>query len=102
MLNLRRFNGTSDTESSSEPPRFSNFSIGFRVPTDLLGNIGQPLDHGDSDTTDDYGCWADAAAAGESSGTEVPTEYSGPTSESSGTYCADGEMGRASGIVYAP
>ena len=50
MLNLRQFNdaaGPSTTNSDVE--HFSRFSVNFRVPSHLLGNIGEPLDHNQSD-----------------------------------------------------
>ncbi|EKM56299.1 uncharacterized protein PHACADRAFT_207577 [Phanerochaete carnosa HHB-10118-sp] len=48
MLNLRQLNHTA-SQSSSDPQHFSRFSVSFRVPSDLLGNIGEPLDHGQSE-----------------------------------------------------
>ena len=49
MLNLRQLNNTDNTETNSDPHHFSRFSIDFRVPSDLLGNIGEPLDHSQSE-----------------------------------------------------
>ena len=49
MLNLRQLNNTDNTETNSDAQHFSRFSIDFRVPSDLLGNIGEPLDHSQSE-----------------------------------------------------
>ena len=49
MLNLRQLNKTDNTETNSDAHHFSRFSIDFRVPSDLLGNIGEPLDHSQSE-----------------------------------------------------
>ena len=46
MLNLRQLHGTNDAETTSVERKFSQFSVNFRVPSDLLGNIGEPLDQG--------------------------------------------------------
>ena len=45
MLNLRQLNKADNTQSNSDAQHFSRFSLEFRVPSDLLGNIGEPLDH---------------------------------------------------------
>ncbi|EKM51647.1 uncharacterized protein PHACADRAFT_199151 [Phanerochaete carnosa HHB-10118-sp] len=46
ILNLRQLSQTDSTESTADVDRFSRFSVpNFRVPSDLLGNIGEPLDH---------------------------------------------------------
>ncbi|EKM60186.1 uncharacterized protein PHACADRAFT_246031, partial [Phanerochaete carnosa HHB-10118-sp] len=34
---------------------FSRFSVSFRVPSDVLGNIGEPLDHGQSEQVEEAG-----------------------------------------------
>ena len=49
MLNLRQLNRTDNTQTNSDAQHFSRFSMNFRVPSDLLGNIGEPLDHGQSE-----------------------------------------------------
>ena len=49
MLNLRQLNNTDNTETNSDAHHFSRFSIDFRVPSGLLGNIGEPLDHSQSE-----------------------------------------------------
>ncbi|EKM56266.1 uncharacterized protein PHACADRAFT_207547 [Phanerochaete carnosa HHB-10118-sp] len=46
ILNLRQLNLGAMTESNSDARHFSRFSVNFRMPSDLLGNIGEPLDHG--------------------------------------------------------
>ena len=48
MLNLRQLNKADNTETNSDAQHFSRFSIDFRVPSDLLGNIGEPLDYSQS------------------------------------------------------
>ncbi|GJE99206.1 hypothetical protein PsYK624_154550 [Phanerochaete sordida] len=45
MLNLREFNKSERAEDNSDPEHFSRFSVSFRVPSDFLGTIGQPLEH---------------------------------------------------------
>ena len=49
MLNLRQLNKTDNTETNSDAHHFSRFSVDFRVPSDILGNIGEPLDHSQSE-----------------------------------------------------
>ena len=49
MLNLRQLNKTDSTETNSDAQHFSRFSVDFRVPSYLLGNISQLLDHGPSE-----------------------------------------------------
>ena len=49
MLNLRQLNNTDNTETNSDAQHFSRFSIDFRVPSSLLSNIGEPLDHSQSE-----------------------------------------------------
>ena len=49
MLNLRQINNTDNTKTNSDAQHFSRFSIDFRVPSSLLGNIGEPLDHSQSE-----------------------------------------------------
>ena len=49
MLNLRQLNNTDNTETNSDAHHFSRFSVDFRVPSDILGNIGEPLDHSQSE-----------------------------------------------------
>ncbi|EKM60227.1 uncharacterized protein PHACADRAFT_189362 [Phanerochaete carnosa HHB-10118-sp] len=47
ILNLRQFNHAAEaSENSSDAQHFSRFSVNFRVPSDFLGNIKNPLDHG--------------------------------------------------------
>ena len=48
MLNLRQLHEADSTEASSDTQHFSQVSINFRAPSDLLGNIGEPLDHSQS------------------------------------------------------
>ena len=49
MLNLRQFNKSEHSQSDSDAQHFSRFSVSFRVPSSLLGNIGEPLDHSQSE-----------------------------------------------------
>ena len=49
MLNLRQLNQINNTQTDSDPRHFSRLSIDFRVPSAFLGNIGEPLDHGQSE-----------------------------------------------------
>ncbi|GJE99246.1 hypothetical protein PsYK624_154960 [Phanerochaete sordida] len=44
MLNLRQF-GQANTPTGTTEWHSSRFSVSFRVPSDILGNIGEPLDH---------------------------------------------------------
>ncbi|EKM56359.1 uncharacterized protein PHACADRAFT_207613 [Phanerochaete carnosa HHB-10118-sp] len=47
MLNLRQLNHVEgESGSNSDAQHFSRFSVSFNVPSDFLGNIGEPLDHG--------------------------------------------------------
>lgn len=54
MLNLRQLNRTAG-ESNSDARHFSRFSASFRMPSDFLGNIGEPLDHSQSDLDQEDG-----------------------------------------------
>ncbi|EKM56378.1 uncharacterized protein PHACADRAFT_207631 [Phanerochaete carnosa HHB-10118-sp] len=54
MLNLRQLNRTAG-ENNSDARHFSRFSASFRMPPDFLGNIGEPLDHSQSDRVIDDG-----------------------------------------------
>ena len=47
MLNLRQLNKPGHSQSNSEDQHLSRFSISFCIPSSL-GNIGEPLDHGQS------------------------------------------------------
>ena len=49
MLNLRQHNKANSTETNSDAQHFSRFSIDFGVRSDLLGDIGEPLDHSQSE-----------------------------------------------------
>ncbi|EKM60199.1 uncharacterized protein PHACADRAFT_203457 [Phanerochaete carnosa HHB-10118-sp] len=50
ILNLRQLNSTAQaSENNSDAQHFSRFSVSFRVPSDFLGNIGEPLDRGPSE-----------------------------------------------------
>ena len=49
MLNLRQLNKADNTQTNSDAHHFSRFSMDFRVSSGLLGNIGEPLDHGQSE-----------------------------------------------------
>lgn len=62
ILNLRQLNHTVNTNSDAQ--HFSRFSVSFRVPPNFIGNIGEPLDNGQSerevqeDSGDDDSCVA--------------------------------------------
>ena len=50
MLNLRQCNRSEQASSvDSRARHFSRFSISFRVASNLLGNIGESLDYGQSE-----------------------------------------------------
>ena len=49
MLNLRQLNKADNTQTTSDAHHFSRFSMDFRVSSDVLGNIGESLDHGQSE-----------------------------------------------------
>lgn len=49
MFNLRQLNEEPESSTNSDAQHFSRFSIAnFRIPSDRLGNIGEPLDYGAS------------------------------------------------------
>lgn len=48
ILNLRQLEHPT-SEVNSDAQHFSRFSVSFGVPSDFLGNIGEPLDHGPSE-----------------------------------------------------
>lgn len=47
MLNLHQLNHAA-SKSNSDAQHFSRFSVSFRIPSNFLENIGEPLDHGQS------------------------------------------------------
>ena len=55
MLNLRQFNKSERSQTNSDAQHFSRFSINFRVPSNLLGNIGEPLDYYQSERSHEDG-----------------------------------------------
>ena len=94
MLNLRQFNNLECSTSNSNMEHLSKFSVvNFRVPSEFLGNLGEPLDHNQAEQ---YGC-EDDNDAGEmvasrneedtqlNSGTEGITQHDYPATETSGT-----------------
>ncbi|EKM56292.1 uncharacterized protein PHACADRAFT_207573 [Phanerochaete carnosa HHB-10118-sp] len=80
ILNLRQLNRTT-YESNSDAQHFSRFSASFRVPSDFLGNIGEPLGHGqserDKNNGDDDSCVAEESREGHE---EDFAHLAGPTS----------------------
>ena len=56
MLNLRQL-GDSEPSANSDAQHFSRFSApNFKVPSNFLGNIGEPLDHGQAERYVHDGC----------------------------------------------
>lgn len=53
MLNLRQLSHAAG-EISSENGNSFRLSISFRPPSDFLGNIGEPLDHGQAGRMQNY------------------------------------------------
>ena len=49
MLNLRQLSKADNTETNSDARHVSRSSIEFKAPSNLLGNIGEPLDHSQSE-----------------------------------------------------
>ena len=78
MLNLRQLNKTDNAQSHSDAQRFSQFSVEFRVPSDLLGNIGEPLDHSQAERLHEDGPEDREAAAEEQLGSAGDPETAGP------------------------
>lgn len=74
MLNLRQLNNADNTHTNSDVQHFSQFSLEFRSPSDLLGNIGEPLDHSQSERLHEDELYnreaAEAVAEERPSGTE--------------------------------
>lgn len=48
MLNLRQFNKSEHPHTNSDAQHFSRFAVNLRVPSNFLGNIGEQLDHSQS------------------------------------------------------
>ena len=96
MLNLRQLNNTDNTETNSDAQHLSRFSIDFRVPSSLLGNIGEPLDHSQSERIheDDPG---EHEVTGEQSeaGTGADLESAGPVAGPSQAGAPREDEGRA-------
>ncbi|GJE98321.1 hypothetical protein PsYK624_145480 [Phanerochaete sordida] len=101
MLNLRRFSSPEhDTDVGA--PRLSRFSVNFRVPTEFLGDIGEPLDDDQSrraDVRSEASCiqgeQSKAAHAGSDGGgcstsktdEAVPAELANPPSDTNANEC---------------
>ena len=90
MLNLRQLNKTDNADTTSDAQHFSRFSIDFRVPSDLLGNIGEPLDHSRSerlpeDAPDEH----ELAAEESETSADAGLESAEPASEPSGARWKD-------------
>ena len=49
MLNLRHLNMAENAQNDLDAQRFSQFSIDFRAPSNILGDIGEHLDHSQSE-----------------------------------------------------
>ena len=49
MLNLRQLNEADSTQTDADGQHSSRSSINFRVPSNLLGNMGEPLDYHQSE-----------------------------------------------------
>ena len=52
LINLRKLNTTDQLSSNSDAQHFSRFSVSFRIPESALGNIGEPLEHGQPEDVD--------------------------------------------------
>lgn len=49
MFNLRSLSNMNASQTDSDPQHFSRFTVpNFRVPSNFIGDIGQPLVHGQS------------------------------------------------------
>ncbi|EKM60225.1 uncharacterized protein PHACADRAFT_246073 [Phanerochaete carnosa HHB-10118-sp] len=54
ILNLRQHDYNAQaSENNSDAQHVSRLTMSFRVPSDFLGNIGEPLDHSRSEQVDD-------------------------------------------------
>lgn len=81
IMNLRQLGDANAEDPSSDPARFSKFSApNFHISGDLIGNIGEPLDHSavGVDDDDDGGAAIDFGVADGSVGSE---EQITPSSE---------------------
>ena len=105
LLDLRTLNKTETSTANSDVNHFSRFSAPhFGVPSDLLGNIGEPLDYGQAERLgyeeDDEPLGAEpssaTAALGETDGRAEPTELE-PVAGPSGTRRDDIEFVGQSG-----
>ena len=96
MLNLRQLNNTDNTKTTSDAQHLSRFSMDFRVPSDLLGNIGEPLDHSQSERLheDDPGEHEVTAERSED-GTGADLESAGPVAGPSQAGVLREDEGRA-------
>ena len=105
MLNLRQLNKTDNTETNSDAQHFSRFSVDFRVPSDILGNIGEPLDHSQSERLHESEPGEREGPAEDcEAGPGADLESAGPVAELSGTRWEDEDwalMGTA-GAVAGP
>ena len=104
MLDLRQLNKTDSTQVNSDAQHFSRFSVEFQVPSDLLGNIGEPLDHYQSERLHEDELDNHEAAAEEQPIDARDTESAGPVAGPSGTRWEDEERVplETSGLVFGP
>ena len=69
------------------------FSIEFRVPSDFLGNVGEPLDHNQSEQLhEDEPGEREVAAEESEASTRADLESAGPVAGPSGAHWEDGNQ----------
>lgn len=81
MLNLRQLSDTNRSQTGSHAQYLSEASTPrFRPPSDLIGNIGEPLEHGQGDEFElDEGESQGEAAAPEQQPDSEPEPVAGPS-----------------------
>ena len=85
MLNLRQFNKSEVSQACSDALHFSRFSMSFRAPPSSLGNIGEPLDHGQSERLHEDEDHTEEANMGELEFDTTDLENAKPVSSLPGT-----------------
>ena len=97
MLNLRQLGKTDSTETSSDAQHSSHFSIDFRAPSDFLGNLGESLNHSQSEWLHEDALGECSVAANEpEAGPCTDLEGDGPVVGPSGARWVDERVDDAS------
>ena len=103
MLNLRQLNKTDEIGTESDAQHFSRFSLEFRAPSNLLGNIGESLNHSQSEQlNDDDNGERNAAPEGPEVSEGTNPDISESAAGVSGAHWNEGDEARVGAAPHAP